>query len=155
MSRDQKIRPPMVAGMFYPQKKQTLEREVAMLLENAQEKNISGRVLSLIVPHAGYLYSGGVAARAYRQIMDTNLDVVVVISPSHREYFKEISIYDGFAYSTPLGNIPVDRELALELIQTRPQIKLSDIGHRYDEHALEVQLPFLQKVLDNFTLLPI
>jgi len=155
MSRDQKIRPPMVAGMFYPQKKQTLEREVAMLLENAQEKNISGRVLSLIVPHAGYLYSGGVAARAYRQIMDANLDVVVVISPSHREYFKEISIYDGYAYSTPLGNIPVDRVLALELTQTHPQIVLSDIGHRYDEHALEVQLPFLQKVLEDFSLLPI
>jgi len=155
MSRDQKIRPPMVAGMFYPQKKQTLEREVAMLLENAQEKNISGRVVSLIVPHAGYLYSGGVAARAYRQVMDANLDVVVVISPSHREYFKEVSIYDGYAYSTPLGNIPVDRVLALELVQTHPQIILSDTGHRYDEHALEVQLPFLQKVLEDFTLLPI
>ena len=132
MSRDQKIRPPMVAGMFYPQKKQTLEREVAMLLENSMEKNISGRVISLIVPHAGYLYSGGVAARAYRQVMDAKLDVVVVISPSHREYFKEVSIYDGYAYSTPLGNIPVDCVLALELTQTHPQIVLSDSGHRYD-----------------------
>ena len=150
MSRDQKIRPPMVAGMFYPQKKLTLEREVAMLLENAMDKHITGKVFSLIVPHAGYLYSGGVAARAYRQIMDTNLDVVVVISPSHREYFKEISIYDGYAYSTPLGNIPVDRVLALELAQIHPQIIVSEVGHRYDEHALEVQLPFLQKVLDKF-----
>ena len=93
MSRDQKIRQPMVAGMFYPQKKQTLEREIAMLLENATDKHISGNVVSLIVPHAGYLYSGGVAARAYRQIMDVNIDIVVVISPSHREYFKEVSIY--------------------------------------------------------------
>lgn len=155
MSRDQKIRPPMVAGMFYPQKKQTLEREVAMLLENSMDKHISGKVFSLIVPHAGYLYSGGVAARAYRQIMDSNLDVVVVISPSHREYFTEISIYDGYAYSTPLGNIQVNRVLALELAQTHPQIIVSEVGHRYDEHALEVQLPFLQKVLDNFSLIPI
>jgi MEMO1 family protein len=155
MSRDQKIRQPMVAGMFYPQKKLTLEREIAMLLENAMDKHISGKVISLIVPHAGYLYSGGVAARAYRQIIDVNIDVVVVISPSHREYFKEVSIYDGYAYSTPLGHIPVERPLALELAQTHPNIIMSDVGHRYDEHALEVQLPFLQKVIDNFTLLPI
>ena len=155
MSREQKIRQPMVAGMFYPQKKLTLEREVAMLLENSLDKHISGRVVSLIVPHAGYLYSGGVAARAYRQVMDTNPEVVVVISPTHREYFKEISIYDGYAYSTPLGVLPVDRMLALELAQTHPSIIISETGHRYDEHALEVQLPFLQKVLDNFTLLPV
>jgi AmmeMemoRadiSam system protein B len=145
----------MVAGMFYPQKKLTLEREVAMLLENSMDKHISGRVISLIVPHAGYLYSGGVAARAYRQIMESKFDIVVVISPSHREYFKEVSIYDGYAYATPLGYIPVDKELASELAQFHPKIILSEIGHRHDEHALEVQLPFLQKVLDNFTLLPI
>jgi AmmeMemoRadiSam system protein B len=87
--------------------------------------------------------------------MDTNPEVVVVISPSHREYFKEVSIYDGYAYSTPLGVLPVNRVLALELAQTHPSIIVSETGHRYDEHALEVQLPFLQKVLDNFTLLPI
>ena len=155
MSRDQKIRPAMVAGMFYPQKKQTLEREVAMLLENSMDKHISGRIFSLIVPHAGYLYSGGVAARAYRQIMDTNLDVVVVISPSHREYFKEVSIYDGYAYSTPLGTLPVDKDLAQQLVEQSPQIVLSDKGHRFEEHALEVQLPFLQKVFDNFRFVPI
>jgi AmmeMemoRadiSam system protein B len=132
-----------------------LEREVALLLENSPEKKINGRLISIIVPHAGYLYSGGVAARAYRQLMDVNLDTVVVISPSHREYFTEVSIFDGYAYSTPLGSIRVDKELAQQLSETHPKIILSDKGHRYDEHALEVQLPFLQKVLDNFKLIPV
>lgn len=155
MTTEQKIRPAMVAGMFYPQKKITLEREVAMLLENSPDKHISGRLISMIVPHAGYLYSGGVAARAYRLLMDVKLDVVVVIAPSHREYFTECSVFDGYAYSTPLGVIPVDKELTTQLAKTHPQIILSEKGHRYDEHSLEVQLPFLQKVLDKFKLIPI
>ncbi len=155
MSAEQMIRPAMVAGMFYPQKKTTLEREVAMLLENSPEKNISGRLISMVVPHAGYLYSGGVAARAYRLLMDMKLDIVVVIAPSHREYFTECSVFDGYAYSTPLGIIPVDRELTQQLVKTHPKIILSEKGHRYDEHSLEVQLPFLQKVLDSFKLIPI
>jgi len=155
MSRNEKIRPPMVAGMFYPQKKQTLEREVAMLLENSPEKKIAGNLIGIIVPHAGYLYSGGVAARAFRQIMEVQPEVVVVISPSHREYFTECSIFEGIAYSTPLGDIPIEMDLAEQLAKTYPQIILSEKGHRYDEHSLEVQLPFLQKVLDSFKLIPI
>ena len=145
MSREQKIRSPLVAGMFYPQKSMTLEREVALLLENSPEKKISGRLISIIVPHAGYIYSGGVAARAYRQIMERNIDTVVVISPSHREYFKEVPIYDGYGYSTPLGVIPIDQAIAQKLSDYNPKIILSEKGHRFDEHALEVQLPFLQK----------
>ena len=150
-----KIRSAMVAGMFYPQKKITLEREVALVLENAPDDMIDGKIIALVVPHAGYMYSGGVAARAYRQIIDHEFETVVVISPSHREYFKEISIYDGYGYSTPLGVIPVDKEMANNMIDCNPKIILSEKGHRFDEHALEVQLPFLQKVLDEFKLIPI
>jgi AmmeMemoRadiSam system protein B len=101
------------------------------------------------------MYSAGVAARAYRQIVDQDYEVVAVISPSHREYFTEISVYDGHAYSTPLGIIPVDKELAEALVDTNSQIILSEKGHRFDEHALEVQLPLLQEVLNDFKLLPI
>jgi AmmeMemoRadiSam system protein B len=150
-----KIRPAMVAGMFYPQKKITLEREVALVLENAPDDEIDARIVAIISPHAGYMYSGGVAARAYRQIIDKEYNVVIVISPSHREYFKEISIYDGYGYSTPLGVIPIDQAMANKFAEFHPKIILSEKGHRFDEHSLEVQLPFLQKVLDNFKLIPI
>ncbi len=145
----------MVAGLFYPKKKLTLEREVALVLENSPEQQLSGKIYSIIAPHAGYMYSGGVAARAYRQLLDQDIELVIVISPSHREYFSEVSIYDGYAYSTPLGVIPVDRETAAQIADTSERIILSEKGHRFDEHALEVQLPFLQKVLEDFKLIPI
>jgi len=155
MNERSKIRPAMVAGFFYPQKKLDLEREIAVYLENAPEINIRGKIIALVAPHAGYIYSAGVAARAYRLIMDQDISVVAVISPSHREYFTEISIYDGYAYSTPLGVIPIEKSLAQKLADTNPQIILSEKGHRFEEHALEVQLPFLQEVLDDFKLIPI
>ena len=155
MSDDIKIRPPSVAGMFYPEKKMDLDQEVAMVLEESKDYNIPGEIVSIIVPHAGYMYSGGVAARAYRQMLNRKIDTVVVIAPSHREYFREISVYDGHAYSTPLGTVPVDKVLAQNFAETNPEIILSEKGHRFDEHALEVQLPFLQKIFDDFRFLPI
>lgn len=145
----------MVAGLFYPKKKLNLEREVAMVLENSPERPETGDILAIMVPHAGYMYSGGVAARAYRQLLDREYEVIIVISPSHREYFTEISIYDGYGYATPLGVTPVDHELAMEIAAHSPRIIVSEKGHRFDEHALEVQLPFLQKVQDGFKLVPI
>jgi AmmeMemoRadiSam system protein B len=155
MSNDQKIRHPAVAGMFYPDNKDSLDQEVAMVLEESREIDVSGEIVGMVVPHAGYMYSGGVAARAYRQLVDSDIQIVVVIAPSHCEYFTEISIYDGFAYTTPLGTLPVDKELAQQLTERSPQIVLSEKGHRFEEHALEVQLPFLQKVIDNFRFVPI
>jgi AmmeMemoRadiSam system protein B len=155
MVESPKIRPPMVAGMFYPQKKISLEREIAVYLENSPESPSSGKVVGMIVPHAGYMYSGGVATRAYRQVMGQEVETVAVISPSHREYFTEISIYDGYAYSTPLGILPVAKNIAQQLAEFSPQIILSEKGHRFEEHALEVQLPILQEVLENFTIIPI
>jgi len=150
-----KIRQPAVAGMFYPEKKSLLDQDLAYLLEESRDFHLPGKIIALIVPHAGYTYSGGVAARAYRQVLDQDIDTVVVIAPSHCEYFTEISVYDGYAYTTPLGSVLVNQDLARSLSEMSPQIILSEKGHRFDEHALEVQLPFLQKVLPNFRLLPI
>jgi AmmeMemoRadiSam system protein B len=141
--------------MFYPEKKINLDQEVAMVLEESREIDVKGDIVGMVVPHAGYMYSGGVAARAYRQLVDSDIEIVVVIAPSHCEYFTEISIYDGFAYTTPLGTLPVDKELAQQLSEQTPQIVLSEKGHRFEEHALEVQLPFLQKVIENFRFVPI
>lgn len=149
------IRKPAVAGMFYPGNPETLEREVAVFLENAAPEPDAHEIFGLIAPHAGYMYSGGVAARAYRQVMDRQYDVVVVISPSHHVYFEKVSVYNGDFYETPLGTIPVDKELSLLLAESDPQLIYSSIGHEGQEHALEVQLPFLQHVLDDFRLIPI
>jgi AmmeMemoRadiSam system protein B len=155
MNDNTKIRPAMVAGMFYPRNRSNLEREIALYLESSPQEDIQGDIIGLVVPHAGYMYSGGVAARAYRQVMDKSYDIVIVISPSHRAYFPGISVYDGYGYGTPLGIIPVARELAKEITDYSPNIALGDEGHRTEEHALEVQLPFLQEVLKDFQLLPI
>jgi AmmeMemoRadiSam system protein B len=150
-----KVRKPAVAGLFYSDQKEQLQREAALYLESSWPVEIVKRVYGLIVPHAGYQYSGGVAARGYRQVVDREFDVVVVISPSHRVYFEEISVYDGDAYRTPLGDAKVDRELARLLEIQHPNIICSDLGHSNDEHALEVQIPFLQHVFEDFRFVPI
>jgi AmmeMemoRadiSam system protein B len=109
----------------------------------------------MIAPHAGYLYSGGVAAYGYRQLMEKEYDIVVVIAPSHTVYFNKISVYNGDFYQTPLGEIPVAQDFAWEMSERNPKIELSGLGHDGEEHSLEVQLPFLQHVLGDFKLVPI
>ncbi len=155
MGKILKIREPAVAGLFYPADKSKLEKEIALYLEKSAVYDGIEKIYGLAAPHAGYIYSGGVAAQAYRQIMDKSFDVVVVISPSHTVYFNKISVYNGDAYRTPLGDISIDQELAWELCERNPKIELSGLGHDTDEHALEVQLPFLQYVLKSFKLIPI
>lgn len=150
-----KTRHPAVAGMFYSGDKNTLEREVAVYLENSPQVDFVSQIFGLVSPHAGYMYSGGVAARGYRQLFDRDYDTVVVISPSHRIYFEEISIYNGDYYETPLGKIAIDKEIAKLLTEQNQQIIFSELGHSGDEHALEVQLPFLQQVFIDFKLVPI
>lgn len=155
MNASDQVRKPAVAGMFYSGQKDNLTREISIFLENSSLVNEAKKVYGLVAPHAGYLYSGGVAARAYRQIVGKQFDVIVVISPSHRIYFEEISVFNGAAYSTPLGEIAIDKTLAQAITQQHDQIIYSDMGHDIDEHALEVHLPFLQVVLEDFKLVPI
>ncbi|APF17513.1 AmmeMemoRadiSam system protein B [Caldithrix abyssi] len=155
MMQNSIIRKPAVAGMFYSGNRSTLEREVAVFLENSnQEKNVR-HIYGVVAPHAGYMYSGGVAARAYRQVMDFEYEVVVVIAPSHHVYFETVSIYDGDFYETPMGLIPVDKNLCRQLADFDQRLTLSSIGHEGEEHALEVQLPFLQHIFEEFKLVPI
>jgi len=153
------VRMPAVAGMFYPDDPQVLSKMIDGFLAET-EKVISREIGGLVSPHAGYVYSGPVAAWSYRQIVGKTYDVVVVISPSHFEYFSGSSIYPGDYYETPLGKIKIDRELARKLVDLSSTVQLSKKGHSVDftgrgEHALEVQLPFLQRVLDDFLLVPI
>jgi AmmeMemoRadiSam system protein B len=148
------IREPAVAGMFYPGDRLTLEREVDALIRRAEVKKIKGELRGLISPHAGYVYSGFTAANGYRLLEGKSIQTVVIIAPSHREYFRRISVFSGSAYSTPLGILEVDDELRSELVRDGGVIEASPSGHR-EEHAIEVQLPFLQKMLADFRILPI
>ncbi|GAB4381332.1 MAG: AmmeMemoRadiSam system protein B [Calditrichia bacterium] len=153
------VREPAVAGMFYPGDPDRLTKMIDGFLQNA-EPIIEGSIGGLVSPHAGYQYSGPVAGWSYRQIQGKAYDIVVVIAPSHFEYFSGASVYSGEKYLTPLGEIPVATELARKISESSPSIRLSMDGHRVGfgsrgEHSLEVQLPFLQRVLDKFELIPI
>jgi AmmeMemoRadiSam system protein B len=119
-----------------------------------QEGELSRPVRGIIAPHAGYLYSGPAAARAYGRLLRGAYDAVVVVAPSHREYFEGVSVYDGEAYLTPLGTVPVDRDLRDALISLAPCVSASAEGHG-EEHAIEVHLPFLQTMLGTFSFLPL
>ncbi len=116
-------------------------------------------VVAVIAPHAGYIYSGSVAAYSYALLKGRRISRVVVIAPSHQESFGFSSIYDGEAFTTPLGQVPVDRAFAAGLVKASGLIRFSTRGHSISkdrpEHSLEVQLPFLQRVLGKFTLVPI
>lgn len=148
------VRPPAVAGMFYPSDERKLKDEIRLLLDAAGSEEIPGSVSAIVVPHAGYIYSGKTAAYAYNMIRNKSYETVIVISPSHREYFPGVSVYSGDAYKTPLGTIPVNKKMREELTRDAKLIFQGVEGHR-QEHALEVQLPFLQMVLKNFDILPI
>lgn len=141
-------RPPAWAGMFYPREPERLEKMIKRFLAAAPEVKIEGKVKGLIVPHAGYEYSGPTAACAYKLIQGQAFDAVILLAPSHHEFIRGISIFNGSAYNTPLGPVTVDQELSRFLTGQDEQIILSDLGHRSigqnSEHSLEVQLPFLQ-----------
>ena len=111
-SMEQSIRKPAVAGQFYTSDPVALRREIEDYIEKADPPEIKGDILALISPHAGYVYSGHVAASGYALLEEGQFETVVVISPCHVEYFRFASIYDGDAYETPLGLVKIDKELA-------------------------------------------
>ena len=148
-----KVRKPVVAGMFYPSDPHELRRVVNGYIGNVEKTRIDGRIVALISPHAGYMYSGRVAAYAYKLVEGMDFDYVIVIGPSHRVDFVGASIYDGEGYETPLGIVPIDRELSRRIGQQSKIIEYLPQAHT-QEHSLEVQLPFLQSVLKGFTLIP-
>ncbi len=148
------VRAPAVSGMFYPAKPADLRDTVRRLFDQAPRREIRGTIMGVISPHAGYMYSGLTAAAAFALLRGSGVERVVIVSPSHREYFGGVSAYPGEAYGTPLGTVPVDAGLRAKLVQACPVVRLDHAGHR-DEHALEVQLPFLQEVLGDFEILPL
>ncbi len=153
MVSGENIRESVAAGSFYPGDPDALRRQINKFLDNTELSKIED-IKSIVCPHAGYIYSGQVAAYSYRQISGKKFDSVFIIAPSHSEYFDFVSIFNGDAYRTPLGLAYVDKERSKILADKSSCIELSEHGHR-DEHSLEVQLPFLQVLFDDIKIVPI
>jgi MEMO1 family protein len=151
------IRPSPIAGTWYPGQPATLRSEIAQYLVRVNEPNPAGKVHAIIAPHAGYYYSGAVAAHAFACLRGLNPGLVVVVSPLHYHHSAQVLTSAHDAYATPLGPIAVDREAVAHLDQTL-RLRL-DAGlfplARDQEHSLEIELPFLQYILGEFRLLPI
>jgi AmmeMemoRadiSam system protein B/AmmeMemoRadiSam system protein A len=148
------VRKPAVAGAFYPDNPKVLAQEADRFLASVPHQPLPGRLIALAAPHAGYVYSGQVAAYAYKQIEGKTFDTVILIGSSHRAYFSGASLYDGGAYETPLGLVPVNVKMAREMMSLNKGLRHVPQAHMA-EHSLEVQLPFLQRLLGNFRILPI
>jgi AmmeMemoRadiSam system protein B len=145
------IRRSVIAGSWYPGSRAELERTVDGFLANVEEEVVEGQLMGLIAPHAGYIYSGQVAAYAYKQLEGKAFDAVALLSPVHRLYIGPFAVTAYRYYETPLGLVEVDSELVEAM---RREVGLQRVG-RDEEHSLEIQLPFLQRVLGEFKLLPI
>jgi len=148
------IRKPAVADAFYPANPIELKNQIEGFLKNVKKEKFDGRIFGLMVPHAGYVYSGQVAAHCFKQLEGLSFDTVVIIGMSHFAQFDCIAVDDSDYYQTPLGLVEVDKELASSLIKSHPKIKsLPDV--HINDHALEVEIPFLQQVLKKFKIVPI
>lgn len=150
----QGTRKPVVAGMFYDQDRDKLSNQIDEFIHNVKTEDLpAGKILALIAPHAGYVYSGQVAAYAYSLVQGKDYETVVIIGPSHRYGFRGCSIYLQGAYETPLGIVEIDEALASEISKAS--------GFEYEpkaheaEHSLEVQVPFIQKTLPRAKIVPI
>ena len=165
-------RPAAVAGMFYPADPEALRSELDGLLSAAgapgagagqdpgqdpgqDAGEVGSRPKMLVLPHAGYVYSGPVAAHGYALLagLRGRIERVVLLGPTHRVAVRGLAAPTAAAFDTPLGAVPVDRE-ALDALADPPQVRANDLAHA-QEHSLEVQLPFLQAVLGRFSLVPL
>jgi len=149
----EEIRQTAVAGQFYTSNPDGLSKEIKQFMDNVDVNRKDKDIIGIIAPHAGYMYSGQVAAFGYKQVQGKSINTAVVIAPSHRAIFQGASIFSGKAFRTPLGDVPTNRKIVDKLIEY-PDFHYVASADRY-EHSLEVQVPFLQSVLENFTLVPV
>jgi len=161
---EKNIRPPAVASMFYPGRAAELRKEVQNYLSNAEteedvpklKKGETAELRTLIVPHAGYIYTGEIAACAYQLLQENQNQFkrVLLLGPAHRVWLEGAAFPEADAFETPLGEITLDKELIEKILAEFSWISVSDEAHS-EEHCLEVQLPFLQETLGDFELLPL
>jgi len=149
------IRPPAVAGQFYPAAAEEITEQINGYLKQASTPPVAGEIKAIIVPHAGYDFSGQVAAYAFKLLEGVKINTAVLIGNSHTAYFDGAAIDSSDVWQTPLGQVAVDKELADKLIKADSAIKYDASVHGQD-HVLEVEIPFLQVVLaGNFKIVPI
>jgi AmmeMemoRadiSam system protein B len=148
------VKEPAVAGSFYPADKRVLSGMVQTFMEKAETAPVEGRLIALIAPHAGYEYSGQIAAYSYKHLKDRAIDTIILIGPSHHDPFAGASVYAKGGMKTPLGTVRIEEKIAAELINEKAQVTFYP-GAFEKEHSLEVQLPFLQTALRDFTIVPI
>ena len=158
------IRPAAVAGMFYPGHKKELRNSVRNYLQCAREEESELKITideissirMLIVPHAGYIYSGKTAAFAYQllQQFKNRIRRVLLLGPAHRVWLTGAALPEADSFETPLGQITLDRELMVKMLEDYSWITVNDQAHA-EEHCLEVQLPFLQETLNEFKIVPL
>jgi len=154
--KDLKNRKAVVAGAFYPGEEYALKTDLDNLFSQAKENQDKGTVLAILAPHAGYAYSGIVAASSYNQIDPwKKYKNVFVMGSSHRATFNGVSIYNQGHYETPLGEVKVNIKLANKLISNNKYFTFNEYAHS-QEHSLEVQMPFLQHRLQkDFQIVPL
>ena len=155
MSIIKQIRPAAVSGMFYPGDPDELSDQITGFIYEKSNETI--RVpKAIIVPHAGIVYSGSIAASAYRSLLQYRhvIRKVILLGPTHRVYLNGLALPTVDQFQTPLGDINLDTKTIQQLVKDFPQISFSDPAHA-EEHSLEVQLPFLQEVLASFRLIPL
>ena len=151
---ENEVRRPVVAGTFYPSEAQELESTVEAMLSQTMERKLGG-LCGVVVPHAGYPYSGPIAAEAFSLLTYSNdaPNRILLIGPPHYVPMRGIVAPSSSAFTTPLGDVAVDVG-AVEALQDAGLVTIDDAPHA-PEHALEVELPFLQRVLEDFTIVPL
>jgi AmmeMemoRadiSam system protein B len=150
------VRPPAVAGMFYPARAEAVRSLLRQCFAGSVAPDPDAAVpVAIVVPHAGHIYSGPIAASAYRRVEQAHdvIHRVLLLGPSHFVPFRGLALTSADRWETPIGLVPIDID-AVERLQRLPSVRVDDAPHAR-EHSLEVQLPFLQTVLDDFTLVPV
>jgi len=158
MSATINVRPSPIAGQWYEGDPKMLARTIDEYLDHARLPELDGEVVAVIAPHAGHRYSGAVAGYAFAALRERKPNLVAVISPMHQPYYEPLITTAHDAYSTPLGNLPIDKDALLELdviLKSELGFGLSPVSHDM-EHSLEIELPFLQRIFQyEWKLLPI
>jgi MEMO1 family protein len=150
----QPLRPEAVAGTWYPGRPDSLVKEVDAYLSAVADGPSDERVFALVAPHAGLMYSGPVAAWAYRAVQGADIDVAVLVGPSHRVGFDGVALYPRGAFSTPLGPVSIAADVA-DAIRAAAPVVHDDVAAHAPEHSLEMQLPFIRRVLPDTPIVPL
>ena len=148
------IREPSVSGSFYPSNPDVLRADIAGYLTKVPAQEVAGDIRGLVSPHAGYMYSGPTAAYGYKALSGRHFDTVIIFAPSHQSFFVGAAVQETGGYRTPLGVVEIDEALAGELAKSEDMVHVDPKLHR-KEHAIEVQIPFLQCVLADFRIVPL